>query len=152
GATCPAGRHLSPLWPVVRSLRSLVVGAEPCLDATLLSAPRCRRPDRGARRQPGVVTSRRPLLARPIHHRDLPPLSIRSPTRRSRRRLRSAAWPTRVAAATIGNLRRSCACDPHQPASVPVAIAARRQIAAVARRSRWLAALCRVAATWLAER
>src|SRR5262245_15731587 len=53
----PGGR-LSPLRPVVRSFRPLVLPAEPCADPALLPPARRRRADRGARAATAVVAGR----------------------------------------------------------------------------------------------
>ena len=65
-AACDPGGHLSPLRLVVRSFRPLVLPAEPCIDPAFLPTARCRRPDRGAPRAPGVVVGRPALPARPL--------------------------------------------------------------------------------------
>ena len=123
-AACHPGRHLSALRPVVRSFRPLVLPAEPRIDPALLRTARCRRPDRGAPRTPGVVVDRPALPARPLRPRHLSALRLRGRARRPVRRVRDLARSRGPSAAALGAVRRHGRRIARDPSQLPAPIAA----------------------------
>ena len=139
-AACDPGGRLSPLRLVVRSLRPLVLPAEPCIDPASLRTAGCRRLDRRTLREPGVVVGGPALPARPLRARHLSALRLCGCARRPVRRLRDAAGSRRPRAAAFCALGRCARRVAREPSSLSAPIAAGGSPQCLARHPRGVAA------------